>query len=277
LKKNKIQKFSYLISIIVTLFVSNVHGQQEAEISIPFEVYDNAGGQKTLYFGLDPTASDTIDFLLGESDLPPFPPNGAFEARWLLPKNNFNGSLSSYKDYRFAPSFPFTETIECRLKYQSAEGATIMYFSWNLPDEITGLIQDVVTGTFVNVPISGIGVYEFTDFVSLNQMKLMIYYNNIVSNLENENILPTEYNIEQNYPNPFNPLTKIKFDLPEVSYVRLTIYNSLGQKVKELVNTKLNAGQHIYKWNAINYVSGIYFYELLTEEFISIKKMVLIK
>jgi hypothetical protein len=108
-------------------------------------------------------------------------------------------------------------------------------------------------------------------------MKLMIYYNNIVSNLENENILPTEYNIEQNYPNPFNPLTKIKFDLPEVSYVRLTIYNSLGQKVKELVNTKLNAGQHIYKWNAINYVSGIYFYELITEEFISIKKMVLIK
>ena len=126
MKKNKIKNLSCLVSTIVTIFVVNVQGQQEAQISIPFEVYDDAGGQKTLHFGLDPTASDSIDFLLGESDLPPFPPIGAFEARWLLPKNNFNGSLSSYKDYRFAPSFPFTEAIECRLKYQCKEGATIM-------------------------------------------------------------------------------------------------------------------------------------------------------
>ena len=114
----------FLASTIVLLCIINLSGQQSAQISIPFEIYDNAGGQKTLHFGLDQTATDSIDYLLGESDLPPFPPIGAFDARFILPKNSFNGSLSSWIDYRFAAGFPFTGTLEHRLKYQSAGGAT---------------------------------------------------------------------------------------------------------------------------------------------------------
>ena len=129
-------------------------------------------------------------FILGESDLPPFPPIGAFEARFILPNNNFNGSLSSYKDYRFATDFPFSGTVEHRFKYQSAGGATLMYFSWDLPPEVTGLIQDIVNGTLVNVPISGTGVYELVNFAALNQMKLMIYYNNIITEIKDEDFKP---------------------------------------------------------------------------------------
>jgi len=275
--KINLQLFNY-VPIIVSLFIVCLRGQQTAQISIPFEVYDNAGGQKTLYFGLDQTATVGIDIHLGESDLPPFPPIGAFEARWILPENNFNGSLSSWSDYRFAAGFPYSGTKEHRLRYQSVEGATIMYFSWNLPTEVTGLLQDLVNGTIVNVPISGSGIYELTNFVVFNQLKLLIYYNNIVSGVENETAEPMFYNLEQNYPNPFNPSTVIEFSLPEeVSNVKLSIYNVLGEKVAELVNTSLIAGKYSYQWNASNVATGMYIYELRTDKFVSIKKMIVLK
>ncbi len=171
-------------TILLLLFVSagmlNIFAQGIAEVSIPFQVYDNAGGEKVLYFGLDPTATDTIDFHLGESNLPPVPPAGAFDARWILPKNNFNGSLSSWNDYRNVPGFPFTDTLEHRLWYQAKTGADTMFFSWNFPEEVTGLLQDLITGTIVNQPVSDNGIFAFTNFVVLNQLKLTIYYDAIL-------------------------------------------------------------------------------------------------
>jgi hypothetical protein len=86
-----------------------------------------------------------------------------------------------------------------------------------------------------------------------------------------------EFALDQNYPNPFNPSTTIKFSLPEASDVSLTIYNTLGQKVTELVNTKLEAGRYSYQWNAINVPTGMYIYEMRTSNFVSVKKMVLLK
>jgi hypothetical protein len=91
-------------------------------------------------------------------------------------------------------------------------------------------------------------------------------------------LIPDKYLLEQNYPNPFNPSTVIEFSLPEnVSNVKLTIYSILGEKVAELVNTSLVAGNYSYTWNASNAATGMYIYELRTNKFVSIKKMVLIK
>jgi hypothetical protein len=90
--------------------------------------------------------------------------------------------------------------------------------------------------------------------------------------------VPAEYLLHQNYPNPFNPSTVIEFSLPEdVANVKLSIYNALGEKVAELVNTLLPAGRYSYTWNAQDVVTGIYICELRTEEFVSVKKMVLMK
>ena len=91
-------------------------------------------------------------------------------------------------------------------------------------------------------------------------------------------IIPTVYALEQNYPNPFNPSTVIEFSLPEdVSNVKLSVYNALGEKVAELVNTSLAAGRYSYQWNAKNVATGMYIYELRTDKFVSVKKMLLLK
>jgi Outer membrane protein Omp28/Secretion system C-terminal sorting domain/Kre9/KNH-like N-terminal Ig-like domain len=91
-------------------------------------------------------------------------------------------------------------------------------------------------------------------------------------------IMPVKYSLEQNYPNPFNPVTTIKFSLPHtVNNASVTIYNALGQKISELVNNPLSAGSYEYRWNAQDYASGIYIYELKTNDFISVKKMILLK
>jgi hypothetical protein len=90
-------------------------------------------------------------------------------------------------------------------------------------------------------------------------------------------LIPAEYALEQNYPNPFNPATTIKFSIPEATNVTLSIYNTLGEKVTELVNTKLEAGNYSYQWDAGNIATGMYIYELRTDKFVSVKKMVLLK
>jgi len=91
-------------------------------------------------------------------------------------------------------------------------------------------------------------------------------------------LIPDKYALEQNYPNPFNPSTIIKFSLPEnVGNVRLTIYNTLGEKIAEIVNTSLQAGTYSYQWNAGNAATGMYIYELRTDKFVSVKKMLLLK
>lgn len=92
-----------------------------------------------------------------------------------------------------------------------------------------------------------------------------------------EELLPTDYNLFQNYPNPFNPSCKVRFALPNASYVILTILNSLGEEISEIVNEYLNAGIHEYEFDGKNLTSGIYFYTLKTERYSLTKKMILLK
>ncbi len=95
--------------------------------------------------------------------------------------------------------------------------------------------------------------------------------------------MPDEYYVSQNYPNPFNPSTTIEYTLPVKSNVRIAVYNSIGQKVSELVNDLQNAGTHQVVWDASGFSSGIYFYsfEVMNESGKSIvsemKKIVLMK
>jgi hypothetical protein len=85
------------------------------------------------------------------------------------------------------------------------------------------------------------------------------------------------YSLEQNYPNPFNPATNISYSIPQESQVSLKIYDVMGREVVELVNGKQTAGNYKVQFDASSIASGTYFYKLSAGEFISVKKMVLLK
>jgi len=90
-------------------------------------------------------------------------------------------------------------------------------------------------------------------------------------------LLPKIHRLYPNYPNPFNPSTKIKFDLPYPEFVQIEVYNILGQRVKSLLNKKMNGGNHSVDFNSKNLSSGVYYYRIEAGEFQDVKKMILIK
>lgn len=95
--------------------------------------------------------------------------------------------------------------------------------------------------------------------------------------VEDTESLPNSYSLYQNYPNPFNPSTNIKFSIPESGIVTLKIYNVLGQEVAILTNNFLQAGTHILNFDASKLSSGVYIYQIHANNFVSSKKMLLIK
>ena len=76
---------------------------------------------------------------------------------------------------------------------------------------------------------------------------------------------PRDFTLDQNKPNPFNPSTQISFQLSTNSRVSLTVFNSLGQPVDQLIDAQMNTGSHEVEWQPVDHRSGVYFYELRTE------------
>lgn len=86
---------------------------------------------------------------------------------------------------------------------------------------------------------------------------------------------PLIFELSQNYPNPFNPATVIKYQLPVDGFVSLKVYDILGSEIKTLVNEFKNSGYYEVEFNATNIPSGVYFYKIQTQDFSSVKKMIL--
>jgi hypothetical protein len=88
---------------------------------------------------------------------------------------------------------------------------------------------------------------------------------------------PTYFEISQNYPNPFNPTTSIDFSISQSGRVNLSIFNSIGQEVETLIDNEMTAGDHQVTFNATNLPSGVYFYKLQVDNYVDVKKMILIR
>ena len=105
---------------------------------------------------------------------------------------------------------------------------------------------------------------------------------NVVEKLETTPSLPAKYCLHQNHPNPFNPETQISYDLPNDSWIKLSVYNIRGQKVKTLVDRFEAAGHKTVTWGGKNEQgervgSGVYFYRLEAGDFTAARKMVLVR
>lgn len=108
-----------------------------------------------------------------------------------------------------------------------------------------------------------------------------ITFNSIVKVEENAINIPDNFELFNNYPNPFNPSTTIKFAIPAESFVKLEIFNTLGERVEVIADELLKAGYYTYSFNASNLSSGVYFYKISAKsndfEYNKTKKMLLIK
>ena len=108
------------------------------------------------------------------------------------------------------------------------------------------------------------------------------YYKMADLSIQFDDLKLKEYHLSSNYPNPFNSETKINIFIPKKGDVSLVIYNTIGQKIKEYDLSNLNRGYNLINWNSTDQignkvVSGIYIYELNTENFSVKNKMLLIK
>ena len=148
--------------------------------------------------------------------------------------------------------------------------------------------QEILEGVFEGSPVNGATVRfnvkatDGIDTVDVTGDDRVIYVNRYdYLSTESEGI-PTEFALHENYPNPFNPSTTLRFDLPEVNDITLTIYNMLGQKVKVFNMQSAPSGYHALKWNATNDYgdpvgAGVYLYQLQAKDFVETRKMVLLK
>jgi hypothetical protein len=94
---------------------------------------------------------------------------------------------------------------------------------------------------------------------------------------ENNSSTINQFRLFQNYPNPFNPETKISYSIPVEEFVSIKVYDILGREVATLVNKKESAGNHEYKFDASKLSSGTYIYKMQAGNFISTRKLMLIK
>jgi hypothetical protein len=135
--------------------------------------------------------------------------------------------------------------------------------------------------TPVNAPDSGRAPIHFAEPSNAAIGTVNYYIDNLkivpkTTDVKEEQI-PNSLDLGQNYPNPFNPETTIEFSIPERSNARIVLINTLGQVVKEITNGSYAAGRHQIKLNASDLSSGVYFYKLEAGNFVSVKKLVLLK
>ena len=126
--------------------------------------------------------------------------------------------------------------------------------------------------------------YTFTDRANTGTYNYRLKQLDVNGNFEYFNLsneievgVPNSFDMSQNYPNPFNPSTKINYDLPVDGKVSIVLYDLTGRQVASIVNEVKTAGYYTVSFNASNLASGMYFYRISAGNFVSTKKMVLVK
>jgi hypothetical protein len=138
-------------------------------------------------------------------------------------------------------------------------GSSISYYMITVYSTTTGIASD--------------GSY----YVTMDKCTATLKPISTVTSVKETDPLPKQFFLYQNYPNPFNPTTVINYQLPEISFVTLKIYDVLGREVRMLVAERQNAGNHPVTFDAKDLPSGIYFYKIEAGQFTQVKKMILIK
>lgn len=151
---------------------------------------------------------------------------------------------------------------------------------WRLVTNVAGDTMNI-TNIYLAQNVGEVLSTTFFPANSTANFELMEY---IVTSVSDEGAAgaPNYFNLQQNYPNPFNPSTSIKYQIPELNFVTLKVYDVLGNEVATLVNEEKPAGEYEVIFDGTGLIhqtlpSGIYFYKLQAGNFVETKKMLMIK
>lgn len=151
------------------------------------------------------------------------------------------------------------------------------------PQIFTVYLLDIVKERMYDISLSQSHSFTFDKNEGKRSFRILVGDRNFVSaNANGIPLVPLEYSLSQNFPNPFNPITTIQYTLSNSGFVKLDVFNMLGQKIKSLVQAQQPIGSYTVQWDATNdskipVASGIYYYRLQAGNFSSSKKMTLIK
>jgi hypothetical protein len=200
-------------------------------------------------------------------------------AKWEMPPVPFEGMM----DVRFSTNRILESADESKSKEVGIDIASAEYpvtVSWKIDDAVKGA-KLRIDGR--EVPISSAGETRIPNASA----RLSVSF---APSAGAE--LPKQFALYQNYPNPFNPTTKIRYDLPRDSHVRIVVYDALGQEISEIVSQDQEAGYQMIEWyarnrNGIPVASGMYFYRIEAKgvgntvtagsTFTEVKKMLLVR
>ncbi len=171
--------------------------------------------------------------------------------------STWNMVIKIEQTVNISPPF-FTMPIEIKINYAAGD-TTIKLFN-------NAQIQEYL----INLPYKPMSIIFDPDNWILKDVL------SIINGVEGEDY-PSEFFLSQNYPNPFNPITTIQYQIPQLSFVTLKVYDVIGNELVTLVNEEQSLGYYSIKFDATIFSSGIYFYQLQAGSFIETKKMVLMK
>ncbi len=175
--------------------------------------------------------------------------------------------------YYTAFTFDSSNTLFAALEeYSYATGRSLgrgVYFTTNQGANWTFAGLDSLT-------VQQLLSYGNTTYV-ITDRGIYIVNKNGATAVKEQNQIPIQYELSQNYPNPFNPTTTITYQIPKEGFVKLKIYDILGNEVKTLVNGYKPAGRYKINFDASRFASGVYFYRLNINNYTSTKKLVLLK
>ncbi len=201
--------------------------------------------------------------------------------------------IKAYKtNYNIKPVADFkasTTTVYVNTPISFNDQSSFVPTAWNwqftgsnTPSSIQQNPAGITYSTPGIYPVRLIASNQFGNDTSFKDCYINVVIETGIHHTGNE--IPEKFSLSQNYPNPFNPVTKIKFDIPDITLplgkllqVQLKIYNTLGNEIEILVDQELNPGTYEFEWNASKFASGIYFYTLSTGNFKETKKMLFIK
>lgn len=218
--------------------------------------------------GVNPDVTLYIDFISTLNDAKPLP-------KLSIPTN----LIAEVVNPRFGYKLSWTES--------TGENEVHKYNIYRADSASTNFETFELDGSTSSIAFSkifiGSGAFQIrVTALDVNELETLpsdpIYFTvGVGTDITEESGIPKAFALHQNYPNPFNPKTIITYDVPSASNIEIRVFDITGKLVKDLVNEFKNVGTHTVTFDATNLASGVYLYQLKTNSFLTVKRMLLIK